>query len=66
MAKKNFSLGDAVLIFGLGDDEVYRGKICGKSHVNIVDTYVVELDEPDLLTDGWKHVAIVESCLTRI
>lgn len=74
--KKNFKVDDRVVIVKTGSaalDNV-TGIILGKSFINVIDHYIVLLDEEfvkntdllDYVMPGAKALCITESCLELI
>ena len=61
-SKKNFTLGKPVRFVNLPECELLgkTGKILGTSFVNVIDHYIVLLDEP---TETHYAICMTESCL---
>ena len=65
--KKNFTVGDRVVLFNLGGDKCLEGAtgiIAGKSFSHAeTDFYIVILDTPLYERNGEKAISIIESCI---
>lgn len=72
--KQEFGNDEPVILYKLGFDGEYKGKIKGKSFLNAIDSYIVELDpeakrsirnEDGSLPYKWDCISITEACLRR-
>jgi len=80
--KQNFKNNEEVVIYNIDDrGTIYQGQIKGKSFINALDSYIVELSlesqarlyadrteqlRNDAEADKWECIAITEACLMRL